>query len=56
MVWFGEDKRRDRLDEYLEKMWDLLLVVSGESKEGKREEVGYRLGGLCKRERGREVS
>jgi hypothetical protein len=46
MVWFGEDKRRDRLDEYLEKMLDLLLVVSGEKKEGKREEVGYRLGGL----------
>jgi hypothetical protein len=46
MVWFGEDKRRDRLDEYLEKMLDLLLVVSGERKEGEREEAGYRGGGL----------
>jgi hypothetical protein len=46
MVWFGEGKRKDLLGEYLEKMWDLLLVVSGESKEGKKEEVGHRLGGL----------
>jgi hypothetical protein len=46
MVWFGEGKGKDLLGEYLEKMLDLLSVVSGESKEGKREEVRYRSGGL----------
>jgi hypothetical protein len=43
MVWCGEGKRKDLLGEYFDKMWDLLLVVSGENK---REEQGYRLGGL----------
>jgi hypothetical protein len=46
MVWFGEGKRKDLLGEYFERMWDLLSVLSGESKrEG--EDQGYRGGGLA---------
>jgi hypothetical protein len=42
MVWFGDGKRKDLLGEYLDKMWDLLSVLSGE-----REREGYRGGGLA---------
>jgi hypothetical protein len=41
MVWCGEGKRKDLLGEYLDKMWDLLSVLSSERKG-----EGYRGRGL----------